>query len=157
MEFTSVFCAHTLCQWTVNRARADSQSFVCAELWCPAPSCLWSPWCGAFRGECIDVDRGPMWLHTHTHTDETDRERPPLILGKNTEAKSATNGIHLQTVANTRRTIWWVIFSHHCRIMCICVLFMFLTRCNRLSVQLWTSQLKEKKNLQQNQRTRASL
>ncbi len=39
------------------------------------------------------------------HTDETDRERPPLILGKNIGAKSATNGIHLQTVANTRHTI----------------------------------------------------
>lgn len=39
------------------------------------------------------------------HTDETDRERPPLILGKNTEDKSATNGVHLQTMANARRTI----------------------------------------------------
>lgn len=39
------------------------------------------------------------------HTDETDRGRPPLILGNNIEAKSATNGIHLQTGANTRRTI----------------------------------------------------
>lgn len=36
----------------------------------------------------------------HVRTDETDRGGPPLILGKDTEAKSGTNGVHLQAVTN---------------------------------------------------------
>lgn len=51
------------------------------------------------------MDRGPMWLAVFPHTLMRQRERPPPMFGRNTEAKSATNGIHVQTVTNTPRTI----------------------------------------------------
>ena len=115
--------AHTHTHTHTLSGQVKSQSFVCVELWCPIWSCLWSPWCGAFRGESIDVDRGPMWLtvfHTHWWHRQTDRDLP-WYLAK-TLPESATNGIHLQTVANTHHRIQWAIFGHHSRIkMHLCI------------------------------------